>query len=234
MEALQDHHNGNHTRYFEKSLAADHIAGAPWLQKELEVMGVKSQCIVFPERLPRVSLIPSLPEEFCVMSYVPDRRHGMYGGEQIVAAAKALPQIRFEITGGNGSWAGQVPNNVKFLGWVEPLDEIYAHSSVVLRILEHDGIGATVKEALMYGRHVICSYTLPFTSTVRFGDTKSLIDEITRLKSLHDSGSLESNLPGHEFALSQWDEKMLVQELVRFVETIQIRKDQRQVQFREK
>lgn len=217
QNAQRDFLLGHHTRFFDDAQDAVHIAGAPWLKEELSAVGVQSDVLLFPEPLPSDSEILPLPESFSLLTYVTDARHELYGGKQIYDAACALPSVRFDVVGGNGSWVKQQLPNLRFHGWVSEMPQFYARATVVLRLVQHDGLGATVKEALVYGRHVIYSYPVPFTQKAEFDNTVQLKSLIETFQRLHETGKLLPNTDGREYALREWDERKLVRGLAEYL-----------------
>lgn len=183
-----------------------HLAGAPWLRAELDSIGVRAEHVRFPATpfydSPKVSAFDS---QFRVLSYVPDAKPEFYGGEQLLEAARRLPDVPFRIAGTNGAWAKSAPASVEFLGWVSDMNAEYDRATVVVREVEHDSLGGTVVEGLMRARHVVYSYEVPYTVCVPFGDVDGLAETIAELKSRFDRGELGLNLHGREYALEAFD-----------------------------
>jgi hypothetical protein len=74
-----------------------HWAGAPWLAEEVRAMGLK--CEYVPTTwIESVHHLPELPSKFTVLAYLPDaERVNLYGIDQVLQAAQALPKIDFVI-----------------------------------------------------------------------------------------------------------------------------------------
>lgn len=188
-----------------------HIAGAEHLTRELAAAGVTAITVPFPGMaLSPPESAPELPSRFRVLTYLPagsGPRFAFYGGPSILAAARALPDVEFAVMGASEiPLSGQtLPPNVTMLGRVDDPSYEYAKSTVVARMVEHDAIGGTVCEGLMYGRHVIYTYDVPHTTRIAFGDDQGLTDAIAQLHQRHTAGTLELNRAGFEYAAVEFD-----------------------------
>lgn len=182
---------GVNARRFHRAVQSmTHIAGSSGLSAELAEMGVDSQVAWFPAlTLRRPTTLPEYPDQFTVLSYVPDARHEFYCGELLLGLARARPDIHVRIVGGEGDWAESVPSNVEFCGWVEDMGEQYARSTLVVRLAAHDALGATAIEGLLYGRFVCYSSPLRFAQHVPYADQAKLIDEVDHAFELWTNGA---------------------------------------------
>jgi hypothetical protein len=213
--ACSDSAAGEHTRWFKREAdGAVHWAGSSWLAEELQTIGVPAAELLFPAALPAATVVRALPPEFRVSTYIPDGRSVFYGGSQLLAAARALPFVQFDVFGGTGAWVrDEKPANVSFLGWMPDVTPTYLKSSVLLRQVQHDALGGSVREALALGRHVIYTYPIPHTSHVRFGDVDGLIQKLDELVSAHRAGTLRPNLEGMAYARQTFDPRVLTRTL---------------------
>jgi hypothetical protein len=192
----------------DAALLLRHIAAHRNLSAELEELGIHARTATVPSPDYEVPTpLPPLPPEFRVFSYLPDGpRFKFYGGPAVMAAAERLEGARFDIVGGTGLGIPSVPDNVRFHGWVDNMAEFFAHSTVVVRLVEHDAVpGGTVEEGLVFGRHVIYSFRWPHATFVEFGDTESLVSALQGMKDAHDAGRLELNTAGHDEMMTMWD-----------------------------
>lgn len=211
LRAVEDVPRGRVTPFWGSSLRWRHIAGAPWLAEELqERVGLPAKTVLFPGPLPQVDPLPPLPADFQVLSYIPDSRWAFYGGDMVYAAAKELPTVVFSVVGGVGSWPKRPLPNLRFHGWCKDMLAMYMSSSVVVRLVQHDAIGGTVREGLALGRHVVYSHKVPHTHHVAYGDTGALIRVLAEYEQLHRRGELGLNKAGAEFAMREWNETRLV------------------------
>ena len=149
-----------------------HLADAQWLAEELRSMGIRASVQRLPGALTWPDPLLPLPETFRVLTYIPDARYQFYGGIEILEAARKLPSIAFDVVGGNGTWIPNSLPNLVFHGWQNDLTPFYQKSSVVVRLVQHDGMGATAVEALLFGRHVLYTYPLPHTIAITFGERR--------------------------------------------------------------
>jgi len=185
---------------------ATSIAGSIVLRDELAAAGIDAAAVPFPLRpLAVPDPLPPLPPTTRVLTYLPDRRFDFYGGPQILEAARALPDIDFLVMGGFGPEHVTAPENVRFLGHVDDVPALLGSVSVLVRTTEHDSIGATVAEAMLFGRHVITTNQVPHTRRVPFGDAPALIRELQALDALARAGTLEPDLEARRYALAEFD-----------------------------
>lgn len=176
--------------WLENELARSvHAAVTDNLVKQLARFGVAAHMLPHPPmNLATGSDVPPFPAQFSVLTYIPDARREFYGSSAILDAARQLPGVDFKILGGTAG-AGSPPN-VEYLGWVRDLGRRYAETACVVRMVEHDGCGGTVLEALSYGRPVIYSQHRKDTIFVPFGDSATLAREIKGLHERHMAGEL--------------------------------------------
>lgn len=213
QRTLADARAGSLRRHpFERARHDHHLAGAPWLAEELGAVGIQARSVLFPTDLPDIDEPSPLPERFTVMTYLPAGRSAEYGGEQLLAAARRLPEAHFRVVGGHD--LRDHPPNVEPLGWVSSMEGLYRESSVVLRLTAHDALGATVREGLVHARHVISTHPLPHVEWVAFGDSDALVERLTVLAARHAAGTLGLNTPGRDYALTAFDPAQLTIQLV--------------------
>lgn len=197
-----------------------HIAGSEPLLRELEEAGIGATVLGFPwQTVKAPTVLPPLPAEFTVATYVPDARSDFYGGHTLIEAAQRLPRVRFEVMGGTGSWAGDVPSNVHFLGWVSNPSELYSRSSCVLRLPAHDSIGGTAVEGLLFGRPVIYTQDLNFAEKVD-ATADAIVAAIQRLLDRHDRGMLEPDEHAATWAREEFDHVRRFSELASYLRSL--------------
>lgn len=187
-----------------------HWAGAPWLADELKEFGIEASFMPLPLKSVGVFLSqdpPKLPSRFTVLSYLSDQRPRFYGWDYILQLSKDFPEINILIVGAKGEFAKNFPANIKFLGWVNDMYAIYANSTVLIRMTQHDGYGGTVQEALSLGRYAIWTY--PFPGAFQARDYFFLRKHIEHLYNLHQKGLLPLNKEGREYMRQNMDTKML-------------------------
>jgi glycosyltransferase involved in cell wall biosynthesis len=174
-----------------------HWAGSPWLAEEVRAMGLN--CEYVPSTwVPAIEQIEDLPKKFSVLAYLPDaNRVGLYGIDQVLEVARAMPQVDFAIVGLQPGQSLNTPANVTVHGRVSYLTPFYRNATVVWRPARHDGLSFMALEALAHGRHVMWSY--PFSGAIHVRDASGGRIELERLYELHQARRLEINRGGAEF-----------------------------------
>jgi hypothetical protein len=207
LNTTRDFAAGKLRRAFFESLVEDlHIADAPWLVDELVATGVRATFIHLPGSSACASEVVPLGPTFRVLTYIPEARYRFYGGEAIFQAALRLPFIEFDVVAGQGQWTSAPLANLHFHGWQSNMERFYRDACVVLRLVEHDSIGSTVQEGLLFARHILYSYPLPHTTHIAFGDVEQLVEALRNLFHLHETGRLEPNVSGWAYAAHEFDE----------------------------
>lgn len=207
MHFAEDMRSGTHGwAWRSPAFAVDrHIAGSEPLRRELAEAGIGASVAPFPWRTVNApTSLPEFPKTFTAVTYVPDARGEFYGGALILDAARRMPGVRFEVMGGTGSWAVDAPSNVVFLGWVSEPAEVYARSSCVLRLTEHDSIGGTAVEGLLFGRPVIYTQELDYAERVH-ATSEAVVDALERLLEQHERGALQLGERAARWAREEFD-----------------------------
>jgi len=129
-----------------------------------------------------------------LVSYVPEARWDFYGGDVMVEAAQAVGDaVHLTLAGAAPDSRRPLPTNVHLVGHVEDFPALISRSHVLIRMVEHDALGATVIEALQLKRHVVYSYQLEGARHVAFGDVAGLISVLRDLEQLCRCGELGLN-----------------------------------------
>jgi glycosyltransferase involved in cell wall biosynthesis len=191
-----------------------HIADAPWLAQELETVGLRAEVASVPQAYRPADVAPTLPERFRVLTYISADRFDFYGGDTILAAARRLPDVQFDVVGRADDPTGSGLPNVAWHGWVSDMPRFYAETTVVLRIPRHDGLGATVIEGLLNARHVIYTYEMPFVQRIEPPTADNLVEAIDALRIAAAAGRLAPNVAGRDYAIATFDEARLVDRLI--------------------
>lgn len=174
-----------------------HWAGSPWLAEEVRAMGLNCKYVPITWVKPVTSLTP-LPQKFSVLCYTPTtERLELYGIDQVLEVARALPAVAFNIVGLRRGQKLDAPENVRLHGWAGEMTPFYQNSTVVWRPTRHDGMSFMALEALAHGRHVIWSYPAP--GVVQSRNAGTALAELERLRELHATHNLELNHPGAQF-----------------------------------
>jgi len=182
-----------------------HLAGSSRLRSELAAVGVDAKLVDFPAYVSMPGgRLPEMPTRFTVLTYIPDFRSQFYGGDVVLELARARPDVDFVVMGGDGTWAGDAPANLQFVGWVSDPTPLYSRSSCVLRLPEHDSVGATAAEALLYGRPLIYTESLPY-STIVDREPGSVLAALDDLRRAHGEGELHPNVDASNWARHEFD-----------------------------
>ena len=178
-------------RFRSMAAAATHLADSDALRDDLAALGVKATTAWLPApNAPQEGEIVDLPEQFTVLTYVPNSRSAFYDGPTMIEVAKRLPDVRFRVAGGTGSWIDDAPANIEFLGWRHDMGELYDTSSVLVRLLEHDSVSCMAVEALAHGRPVIYSRDFPNAIHVEYQDADGLEAALRRLVETASRGEI--------------------------------------------
>jgi glycosyltransferase involved in cell wall biosynthesis len=177
----------NNLRFYHKVPHA-HFSGAPNLIEKLAEYNIKAE--FFPTLAK--SLIPEkpvpMPDEPAVLSYWKPKRRNFYGGDILDALAEEFPDILFYIVGSDGDGERQHPN-MKYLGWVDDMEDVYRKVSILVRMPQHDGLGAIVLEMLARGRWVIRNYKFPHTEFAsNLEEAKSALQKLLARKGFNEAG----------------------------------------------
>lgn len=186
------------TRLAIKKWSYAHLADSPELAKELASYGIKAEVVRLLPKAVEAEIEP-LPQNPCVLSYWAPTSRDFYNAPIIMQLAKTFPDISFLIAGddGNGITA---PDNVRFLGRLPNLAEIYSQVSVYIRLVKHDSLSAIVLEALARGRYVIYSKKFPCSEFAQdFIQSKKALEKMILI--------YEPNYAGAEYVRNNYNLK---------------------------
>jgi Glycosyl transferases group 1 len=191
-----------------------HLADARWLADELTTVGLHASVAHVPQPYRAPEAVPPLPDRFSVLTYLSADRFEFYGGDAILDAARRMPDVRFDVVGRTGDPTGSAPPNVRWHGWVADIQPFYADATVVVRIPRHDGLGATVIEALLNARYVVYTHEVPFVRTIAPATGDKLFEALDAFRAEASAGRLGPNLEGRDYAAATFEEKALVDGLM--------------------
>lgn len=177
-----------------------HLSDGPWLVDELALLGVNADY----EPVTAVDCGPpveAFPREFRVLTYLPEPRRDFYGEQTVYAAARAMPDVRFDVVGA-GDRSPEAPPNVIFHGVVSDMPRRIDESVVLLRQPQHDGKSMLALEALARARHVVWNYEFPYVHTARGID--QVLETLGDLRARHQRGELQLNHEGRTFVLNSF------------------------------
>jgi hypothetical protein len=188
-----------------------HLAVAPWLADELRTLGVNATFLPRTSRTRREFLQsepPALREQFTVVTYIVEEQPDLYGWQHIRRLAMEFPDIEVLVSRAEGKFASDAPGNVKFLGWVSDVRDVYARATVAVRMTTHDGYAGSIQEPLLLGRYAIWTYPFPGVLVAR--DYDELRSHIVELRGRHRSGALSLNLAGRDYIRRHMDPDALI------------------------
>jgi hypothetical protein len=181
------------------------VSDGPWLVDELRELGIVAEYVPVTAIEPALQLA-ALPEDFGVLTYLPEPRRAFYGERTIYDIANEFPEIPFTVVGRGGP-NGAAPRNVRFLGYVDDMPARIDASTVLLRLPKHDGKSMLVLEALARGRHVIWNHDFPGVHYAK--DTAAAIGMLSALLRLHRSGLLQPNEGGYHYVAQNYGRAQL-------------------------
>lgn len=177
-----------------------HLCVHERLRVELEACGIESQVLM------DVPDDPPLAEEECadarywdrsdalnVLVYLPMDRPEFYGYQDILLAARSLPDVHFSIMGTSGKLGvtqlGKLPN-VTDIGTVKPAEaqNLMLKHHVHYRPTEHDGLPYTFVEMKRLGKHVISNWGYPHCDVAKDGSEAVLALKNPKLRSIDREG----------------------------------------------
>lgn len=215
---LEDAEAGRLHRHALEEAAPDlHLTTAPWLIDELRTVGIEANLAGIPTKWQAPSEEPPLPPDFSVLTYTPDPRFGFYGGEIVLGAARNLPDVPFHFVGTEGRDARDAPPNAIWHGWTDDMTARYIESTVVVRVPEHDALGATVIEGLLCARHVVFIHEIPHVHRLKPVTVAALTTALEDLRAAHAAGTLRPNSAGRAYAMERFDETPMAERLTALI-----------------
>lgn len=204
---LRDHSGGAQgvVRALLAALRPTHLIDSPELAADLEKMGIHGEIVRLVPKAVNADLMP-LPSRPAAMAYWADGRADFYGRPIIYALARRWPDMPFRIVGPSGR-DPSAPANVEFLGFQKDLGPVYAQTSVLVRVLEHDSISAMVLEALARGRDVI--YSREFPGTRHATNEASAVTAMSQHIATYGVNSAGASYVRSEFSPSRWAETLV-------------------------
>lgn len=159
------HTNAKLRRYCQRE-GVRNLAEVDWTIDELRKLGVHASLAPLPARLVGAEPV-AFPDRFTILFYVPKTRGDFYGKRDYERLMRALAHedVRFFVVGG-GELSAPVGVDIINHGWQTSLDNIYAQSTVLIRLTGHDGLSLMVLESLTRGRHVLWTQEFPFATRV--------------------------------------------------------------------
>jgi hypothetical protein len=199
---------------------ATHWCDAPWLVDELRPLGVRSEHVALPIPVSKAEP-PPLPARLRVLMYLPvdafDRE--VFDMETLLRLPREFPDLDFTLVPSTAdTLPGPIPPNLELPGWVTDMDALYSRTSVLVRLVSHDGMPFMVMEALSRGRYVIYTYPLPHVTHA--AGYEAVASALGDLAARHAAGKLPLNEAGREYVLENFDRETLAANLDRRVSAL--------------
>lgn len=180
-----------------------HLTDSPWFVSELKSIGINAKYI----SLLMIDKIPDqvdFPQEFNVLAYIPQDNQDFYGLSTILELAKIFPEVNFNITG-SGEYCGELPENIKLLGWIKDMKPVFENSVVSIRFPKHDGLSFFVLESLLYSRYVIYNYEID--NCILAHNVEEIKSDLKELLEKFKIGKLELNTKGKDFVIREFSKE---------------------------
>jgi hypothetical protein len=190
---------------------AHHFCEVNWIREELEPLGINAEIVNFASFDKQFELKMPSSEKLTVLTYIPSVRSDFYGIEMILETARELTEVDFLIAGTEALEYQPLPSNVRALGWVKNMDEVYDRAHVSIRIPEHDGLSTFILESLARGKKVIYKYS--FDHCRKAVSKEELLNELRLMKDEFISGNMKLNSAGASFIASEFNREKILGEL---------------------
>jgi len=209
--ALEDAEVRRRTRRLQLLTDAN-VTVAPHLKQELAMIGIEAECIYSPQDRLASGSVPPFPAQFAALFYSAPARREFYMLAELLQVAQRLPEVRFDVVGDSGDGV-EAPENVRFLDFVDDMDAAYADTSVLLRLVPHDGWPRMVLEAFARARPVIYNREFPHCFPA-----KGVDDVVSTIGSL--MGGLRPNDEGLGFVREHYGDSRQAVAMKRFYEEL--------------
>lgn len=188
---------------FNTQLSQSVLCVSPGLSAELGQIGIFAKTLLYSApNLNINSLYPPMPVTLTILVYLPKERESFYGLDIVKKLIHNNEDINFILLMNDGSSIGP-KHNVEYLPRSNDMQNIYAKTSLLLRMSIHDGFPSMVVEALSFGRQVIRNYPTPFCHhATGLDDVQEIIDQF-KLK-------CPVNYEGANYARKYFSEETLV------------------------
>jgi hypothetical protein len=202
--------NGN--RNFDYINKIKHFAETIWIKNELKELGINVVSLLPITFCEIKEEVYTFPKKFVVLTYISQERPYFYGIDTILKLARDFPDIDFRIAGID-SFDKEIPKNIKFLGWVGNMKEEYKKCVVYIRMPKHDGLGATVIEALSYGRIVFRNYKFPYVNY--FKDYDDLKKQLKKFIEDFNKGKLTINYEAINYVKKKFNKEKILSNIIK-------------------
>ena len=187
-----------------------HWVDGRWLSDELAPLGIHAEYVPLPIPVPHGEP-PPLPADFRVLLYLPEDAFDreVFDVETILRLPLEFPDIAFTIRPSSAaSLPSPLPANVDAPGWATNIEDLYANTTVVVRLTTHDGVSFMAVEALSRGRYVI--WTFPMEGAILASGFEAVAEATRVLYERHKSGALPLNVEGITHTRIHFDQPTLI------------------------
>lgn len=197
--------------------STNHIAGSPWLGQELLELGIASKSLIFPYMLKARS--PNWPREKLHISwYLPDNNPVSYGRLHLDAIVNAFPEIVVDVYGTDRYWHdGLCPSNIKLHGWLSDPITLIRRCQIHARVISHDSLGGSVRDALSSASHVIYTYALPFCNIAYYSDVANTLSIVNAYYHQFLDGKLAPNYQGQAWVIENLSTSSLANKFFQYL-----------------
>jgi len=179
---------GGVTRTMIYRWSAMHLVDSPQLAEELASCGIPAEVVRLLPKTIEAQVYP-LPDKPAVLSYWNPGSRDFYHAPLVLKLAESFPDVKFLIVGDDGAGL-PAPGNVKFLGRLADLDDVYRQVSIYLRLVRHDSLSVMVLEAFARGRHVIYNMPCPFSVAAgTFEEVKGAMQRLVTVREPNQAGA---------------------------------------------
>ena len=192
------------------------IAGSPWLSDELNSYSIDCISSIFPYDIKFTKPKWEIHQILKVSMYIPNGKQNQYNNGLIEYLAQQCKWLEIHIYGSSKYWHDNspMPENIVFHGWVSEPSTLISKCHVHIRYLAHDALGASVREALACSSHVIYTYDIPNTITVRYGDKEAVLQHLKDFHFKLINKELKPNHSGSSWVANNLSNKKLIKNLV--------------------
>jgi len=155
-----------------------HLTEAKHTQAEMKELGIKTKVVPLPpNKLFRWKQFKQ-PKKFVVANYINPTQSEMYKEEFMKDVADHMPDVEFMFFGDKNKVYKE--NNCNYVGW-KPIEWIIKNSSILTRMVVHDGLPHSPLQFLTAGRRVISNVKIKYFDYCPV-DRKAVIEKIRKLK----------------------------------------------------
>lgn len=197
---------------------AKHFCEVDWIQRELSEIGINSEIVNFVAFEKRFELKKPVGDRYTVLTYIPSLRSDFYQPEIFFNLASRFPQVDFLIAGTEALEYAPLPNNVKALGWVSDMDQLYDKVHACVRIPVHDGLSTFILEGLARGKDIFYKYQ--FNYCLKAESEIELAENLKSCLEVFNNGQWQPNTGGARFIAEKFNRDRIFGELLQHMKQV--------------